>query len=121
MAAGALLAAIVEQPSADVLADGIRAVEPDGIDGLDLDGAIAAPAPDAQQMPRDFRKPTALDRHALRPAARIAQHGVPIRLGQGIARLRRHGRPPRGLGAQFVYPFRCRHVPARGSVSHADR
>ena len=106
-----------------LLPGAVRAIQPDGVGGLDLDGAVAAPASHQQQMARNLRQPAALDRHAPSAAARIAQHGVPLGFGQGIGqpRRRRRGlRRPGGLGGKFVHLFRCWHAPLRGAVGHAS-
>jgi hypothetical protein len=57
VAAGPLLAGVVEQPLPDFLPDCVLPVEPDGVDLLDLDGPPAESAGDAQQVLRYLRQP----------------------------------------------------------------
>jgi hypothetical protein len=50
VAAGPLLAGVVDQPLADVSPDRLGAGEPDGVSLLDLDGPPAAAAADPQHV-----------------------------------------------------------------------
>jgi hypothetical protein len=50
MAAGSILTGIVQQTLPNVLPDRVFAIEAARIDGLDLNGAVAAPAGDAQHV-----------------------------------------------------------------------
>jgi len=45
------------QPLRDLLPDGVAAIEPDRVDGLDFHGALAATAGDAQHVALDRREP----------------------------------------------------------------
>jgi 8-hydroxy-5-deazaflavin:NADPH oxidoreductase len=76
MPAGALLAGVVEQPLRDVLPDGVAAVEPDRVDGLDFHGPLAAAAGDTQQVALDLHKPALPDLSAA-PAGDIIILAVP--------------------------------------------
>ena len=67
MAAGPLLAGVVEQALTDVLPDRVRTVEPDGVRLLDLDGPGAAAAAHPQNMLGNFGQPQRPDRGAGRP------------------------------------------------------
>jgi hypothetical protein len=70
MAAGPLLAGIVQQPLPDVLPDRLGSGQPDGIGLLDLDGAAAAPARDPQQVSLYLGQPLRPDRRTGRSAVR---------------------------------------------------
>ncbi|HVV41958.1 MAG TPA: hypothetical protein VHC94_12935 [Nitrobacter sp.] len=54
MATGPLQAGVVEQTLADVFPNRLRAVEPQRVGLLDLDGSAAPAAGDPQQMPVDI-------------------------------------------------------------------
>jgi hypothetical protein len=54
--AGALLACIVQKPLSDVLPNRVGAVKADRVSRLDFQGAIAAPAGDAQNVALDVRE-----------------------------------------------------------------
>ena len=56
VAAGSVLAGVVEQPLADLLPDRLGAVQADGVGLLDFDDALAAAARDAQHVALDFGK-----------------------------------------------------------------
>jgi hypothetical protein len=74
----AVVAGLIEQSLPDILPDGVRPIEPDGIRLLNFDNAKAADAFDAQHMARDFREAALLDRKR-RPSsgARIGQDRIP--------------------------------------------
>ena len=57
VAAGPLLAGVVEQPLPDFLPDCVLPIEPDGVDLLDLDGPPAESAGDAEQVLRNLGRP----------------------------------------------------------------
>jgi hypothetical protein len=62
MSSGAVLAPIVQQPVPDVFPNRVRAIQPEGIGLLNLDGATATQTFHAKQVPRDFGQPSLLDR-----------------------------------------------------------
>jgi hypothetical protein len=60
----------------------VRALQPDCIKALNLDGAPAARAVDAEEFARDLRKPALLDRKPrLIGGARVRQQGIPVGVG----------------------------------------
>lgn len=82
MPTGAHLAPVVEQPVADVLPDRMRAVELDRVEPLDLHRPEAAQALDTEELARDLAQAPLADGQPRLPAgARVAENGVPVRVG----------------------------------------
>jgi hypothetical protein len=83
MPAGALLAGVIEQSLRNVLPNGVAAVEPDRVDGLDFHDALAAATGDPQHVPLDLHKLSLPHLGDIGLGARILEHRMPVRFGEG--------------------------------------
>jgi len=89
------MARVVQQPLRDLLPNGVATVEPDRVDGLDFQGALAAATGDAQHVVLDLRKRSP-DLGAIGLGARVFKHRFPIFRGQRFVRSRSGDRRPSG-------------------------
>jgi hypothetical protein len=113
-----LSARVVQQPLRNLLPDGVAAIKPDRVDGLDFYGPLAAAAGDTQHMTLDLRQLSFSDPDAV-AGARILEQRVPVFGRRRRIRSRSGGRrTPGRFGGQFFHLFDVRHAPARGSIGH---
>lgn len=73
------MAAVVEQPYANVLPDGVLAINSHRVGSLDFNDAVAASATDGENVPRYLRKSPVLDLYACSAvSARVPDDRIPI-------------------------------------------
>ena len=124
MAPGSLGARLVQQALPDVAPDGVRTVQPDCVDLLDLDGPAAPSAPNPQQMLGNLAQLLQASGRARARAVAVGrgilQECAPVFWGQVIAGSQT-GRPKRvpahGTG-HFLNQGSGRHAPTGGTVGH---
>jgi len=124
VAAGALLAGVIQQPLSDILPERVRTIEAGGVDLLDLDDPGAAAAAHPQNMLRNLAQPQRPSGGAHRPGlgARVVQERLPVFWRQII--VRSQSWPRRHLSADdsghLFHLLGSRHAPSGWAIGHAE-
>jgi hypothetical protein len=115
VAAGPVLAGVVEQALADLLPLGVLAIQPNSIHSLDFDDPVAPTARDPQHMLLDIAQSAQLDRLLRRHTCQSGPANTPVAFRRQVRALGSGRLPP--LGAMGVRAVIGRHAPTRRKLS----